>query len=261
MCVCVCVSACLPAVCLSVCLSLSVFVFVAEFPSCSSRLSPLTSLTPVLSKFPLVTYYRYFWFQPDGQLRHLCCPSTPAQVKATPGGLNPLSTTRKCLGRNVTRGRYYVRKSDTVHVVVPNISTDTNIVATMRIQDVRGSAEGVRYGPPPLRPRPARGAFNTLIPVRFVLESPAFNGDTFQQQMPIPFGEKFHFHACAVAAAEERAGEGTQAAGFSSSRFAAVGNGGPVADGAGVSKHDEGLLGAVQLTAEEERKAAEEASL
>lgn len=218
-----------------------------------------------VGEFPLVTYYRYFWFQPDGQLRHLCSPSTPSQVKAAPGGLYPPSTTRECLGRNVTRGRYYVRKSDTVHIVVPNISTDTNIVATARIQDVRDNAEGVRYGAPPLRPRPARGAFNTLIPVMFALESPAFNGDTFRQQMPIPFGEKFHFHACTVTAAAEKRAEGvTSAARFSSSRFAAVGIAGVGHGGdatRGMSKHEDGALGAVQLTAEEERKAAEEASL
>ena len=108
----------------------------------------------------------------------------------------------------------------------------------------------------------ARGAFNTLIPIMFALESPAFNGDTFRQKMPIPFGEKFHFHACTVAAAEKRPEEGTSAAVFSSSRFAAVDNVGVgPGGGRGMSKHDDGALGAVQLTAEEERKAAEEASL
>lgn len=203
----------------------------------------------------MVTYYRYFWFQPDGHVRHLCSPSTPEVVKADPGGLWPPSGTRECLGKRVSVGRYYVRKGNQVHIVLPNISLDTNIVATVKIQDLR-SVEGLRFGPPPLRPRPARGSFDTLVPVTFAIESPAFNGSTHRQPIPIPFGEKFHFHACNLSADSDTAVD------HHLHRFAATTNeDGREEKNNGMSKHDEGILGATQLTAEEERKAAVEASL
>jgi hypothetical protein len=145
------------------------------------------------SDIRMVTYYRHFWFQPNGVVRHACVPHPPEVVAMDPGGFWPLSTSNQCLGRIVNVGSYEVRKRNVVHVTIPNIGPDASIVIQMKI-----AYEAGRYGSPPLKPKPPYGSFNMLLPLSFDMKARAFNGDYRKTPMPITFGEVYNFRACSA---------------------------------------------------------------
>ena len=198
----------------------------------------------------LVTYYRYFWFQPNGVVRHTCVPDCPRTVKKNPEGLFPLSKSRSCCNRVVNIGTYSVRSKNLVSITLPNIGLDTNISVQMKIGYEKGS-----YGPPPLKPLPPKGSFFMLLPIHFNLESIGWDGRINKTPMPIAFGEVFHFHSCDVGNVN-RGGE---------RKTSAV----AVATQVAVSQVTELVNGStsvlkvpsVLLSSEEEKAAAKEASL
>ena len=151
-----------------------------------------------LGEIRLVTYYRYFWFQPDGNVRHVCSPAPPHVVKKNPMGLFPLSTSRQCCGRGVNLGTYSVRNKNQIHLMIPDIGPRSDIHVELKIAYRKG-AYGPRYdGDGALKPLPPRGSFFMLLPISFNLHNPAYDGRVLKTPMPITFGEVFHFHSCAL---------------------------------------------------------------
>jgi hypothetical protein len=189
------------------------------------------------SEIRMVTYYRYFWFQPNGIVRHTCVPDPPDVVRRNPGGLWPLSNSKRCLGRVVNIGSYGVRQKNVIDITIPNIGPETDIVVQLRIAYPKG-----QYGKPPLKPLPPRGSFFVLMPVFFNLEAAAWNGEIRKTPMPITFGELFHFSKCG--------GQNQNEKKMKKNEKTMIGNGVGVESGAGVL-----------LSSEEEKAAAKEASL
>jgi len=93
---------------------------------------------------------------------------------------------------------------------------------------------------PQLKRKPAAGTFFMLLPVKFNLED---RYDYAPTPMPIPFGEKFHFHSCEVGRREGLRRSQQQQAGEQKR--------GVVED----------VVTSVLLSSEEEKAAAREASL
>jgi len=148
----------------------------------------------------MATYYRHFWFQPNGVVRHACVPHPPEVVARDPGGLWPLSTSSHCLGRIVNVGTYEVRKKNIVHITIPNIGPDASIVITMKVAYQEG-----RYGPPPLKPMPPYGSFFMMLPLSFNMKARAFNGSYHKTPMPITFGEVYNFYPCLAPSVDAQA--------------------------------------------------------
>ena len=94
-----------------------------------------------LGEIRLISYYRYFWFQPNGTVKHTCVPNPPNEVKQRPEGLFPLSTSRRCCGRVVNTGTYQVRAKNQITIDIPNIGPDSKLAIELKI----GYEEGHYY--------------------------------------------------------------------------------------------------------------------
>lgn len=192
---------------------------------------------------PMVTYYRYFWFLPNGVVRHACVPDPPNIVRLNLGGLSPLSDSKRCCKRVVNIGTWKVSQKNIVDITLPNISRDTEIVVKLRIAYPKG-----QYGAYPLKPLPPRGSFFILLPMAFDLKSRSFNGGTHLTAMPITFGELFNFYSCNAPSKDKVRVQGETKESM----------GGGVQGGSGVlTSTGSGVL----LSAEEEKAAARESSL